>query len=305
MDDPNITMEEYIRLEEEKARREGRTFDWQTARYGKTEYYENEDDSFTDLETEYPTIVFDDISNVAFSREPTVKTDLENENDKVNMLSSPSPEPTIGYFDDLDFLKDFENELPAIVYNDLKSKSDLLNEPSVSSQHIDKFETSLSKYDEKELDWRIRDRCIHRIHPHEHIISLDFIDLALSTYGSEAPVLRFCHGLIAVVSLRRLCHGTLREGDPRKAGGFDIWMSVCFVVLPEHFGFLTVEEASQILDGRHFFGPEVHGRTREARSGMYPILHDVGSDVREVVKEAPIAPGFGRVVDRLKEKEML
>ncbi|GJZ88845.1 hypothetical protein Tco_0660627 [Tanacetum coccineum] len=66
------------------------------------------------------------------------------------MLSSPSPEPTIGYFDDLDFLKDFENELPAIVYNDLKSKSDLLNEPSVSSQHIDKFETSLSKYDEKE-----------------------------------------------------------------------------------------------------------------------------------------------------------
>ncbi|GJY48159.1 hypothetical protein Tco_0438115 [Tanacetum coccineum] len=72
MDDLNITMEEYIRLEEEKARRQGRTFDWQTARYSKTEYYENEDDSFTNLKTEYPAIVFDDISDATFSREPTV-----------------------------------------------------------------------------------------------------------------------------------------------------------------------------------------------------------------------------------------
>ncbi|GJY45811.1 hypothetical protein Tco_0434874 [Tanacetum coccineum] len=32
MDDPNITMEEYIRLEEEKARRQGRAFNWQSAR---------------------------------------------------------------------------------------------------------------------------------------------------------------------------------------------------------------------------------------------------------------------------------
>nr|GEV53813.1 hypothetical protein [Tanacetum cinerariifolium] len=34
MDDPNITMEEYTRLEEEKARRHGRTFNWQTATFG-------------------------------------------------------------------------------------------------------------------------------------------------------------------------------------------------------------------------------------------------------------------------------
>ncbi|GJZ81951.1 hypothetical protein Tco_0646945 [Tanacetum coccineum] len=49
-----------------------RTFNWKTDTYGKMEYYENKDDSFTDLETEYPDIVFDDTSNVAFSREPTV-----------------------------------------------------------------------------------------------------------------------------------------------------------------------------------------------------------------------------------------
>ncbi|GJW03002.1 hypothetical protein Tco_1561858 [Tanacetum coccineum] len=33
MDDPNITMEEYIRLEEEKARRRGQVYNWETATY--------------------------------------------------------------------------------------------------------------------------------------------------------------------------------------------------------------------------------------------------------------------------------
>ncbi|GKC25148.1 hypothetical protein Tco_1027298, partial [Tanacetum coccineum] len=55
-----------------------------------------------------------------------------DENDKVNLPSSPLPEPTFGYIDDLDFFKDLENEFPAITYNDLKSKSDPLNEPSVN-----------------------------------------------------------------------------------------------------------------------------------------------------------------------------
>ncbi|GKC76554.1 hypothetical protein Tco_1127328, partial [Tanacetum coccineum] len=33
LDDPNITMEEYIRLEEEKARKRGKVFNWETAKY--------------------------------------------------------------------------------------------------------------------------------------------------------------------------------------------------------------------------------------------------------------------------------
>ncbi|GJS27628.1 hypothetical protein Tco_1534447 [Tanacetum coccineum] len=155
------------------------------------EYSKNEEDSFTNLETKYLAIVFDNTSDAALSWEPTVspldnneidfeilfdeyddedymvvfdensfsskiisvdnlKTDSKNENDKVNTPSSPSPEPTIGYIEDLDFLKDFENEFPAIAYNDLKPKLDPLIEPYVSSQHIDKFETSLSEYDKKE-----------------------------------------------------------------------------------------------------------------------------------------------------------
>ncbi|GJZ02695.1 hypothetical protein Tco_0520656 [Tanacetum coccineum] len=59
MDDPNITMEEYIKFEEEKAHRRGRVFDWQTATYGKIRV----DDDLYDLrsmEAEFPAIIIDD-----------------------------------------------------------------------------------------------------------------------------------------------------------------------------------------------------------------------------------------------------
>ncbi|GJU06108.1 putative reverse transcriptase domain-containing protein [Tanacetum coccineum] len=84
-----------------------------------------------------------------------LKTDSENDNEKVNMPLFPSPEPSVSCIDDLDFFKDFENEFPAIVYNDaLMSKSDFSTEPTLCPQHIDEFdlkdETSLSKYDEVE-----------------------------------------------------------------------------------------------------------------------------------------------------------
>ncbi|GKF18718.1 hypothetical protein Tco_0063636 [Tanacetum coccineum] len=169
MDDPNITMEEYIRLEEEKARRRGKVYNWETAKYGKIWYDEDVHD-LRSVETEFPAIVFDDAftSEVTPSYEPTVstlnnnkidfrisfdesddedytvifdensfsykiisvndlKTDSEKDNDKVNMPSFPSPEPTVSYSNDLDFFKDFENEFPAIVCNDgLTSKSDFL-----------------------------------------------------------------------------------------------------------------------------------------------------------------------------------
>ncbi|GJS79622.1 hypothetical protein Tco_0729503 [Tanacetum coccineum] len=169
MDNPNITMEEYIRLQEEKALSPGERFNWQTATCGKMEYCEDEDDYFTNFETKFPAIVLDNTltSDVAISCGPTVsplndnetdfrisfdesddedytvvydensfsykiisinnlKTDFENDNDKVNMPSFPSPEPEVSYFNDLDFFKDFENEFPTIVYNDaLTSKLDL------------------------------------------------------------------------------------------------------------------------------------------------------------------------------------
>ncbi|GJU37337.1 hypothetical protein Tco_1185691 [Tanacetum coccineum] len=111
---------------------------------------------FDDSDDEDYTVVFD--KNSFFYKiisTNDLKTDLENDNEKVNMPSIPLPEPTVSCFDDLDFFKDFKNEFPAIVYNDAQtSKSDLLIEPILNPQHIDEFdlndETSLSEYDEEE-----------------------------------------------------------------------------------------------------------------------------------------------------------
>ncbi|GKD83665.1 retrovirus-related pol polyprotein from transposon TNT 1-94 [Tanacetum coccineum] len=194
MDDPNITMEEYIWLEEEKARRRGQVYNWETATYGKIWCNEDVHD-LRSIETEFSAIILNDAltSEVALSYKPTVcplndnqidmrilfdesddkdyrviydknsfsykiisvddlKTDLENDYDKVNMPSFLPPKPTVSYFIDLDFFKDFENEFPAIVYNDAPtSKLDFLTEPAVSPQHIDEFdlkdETSLFECD--------------------------------------------------------------------------------------------------------------------------------------------------------------
>ncbi|GJY22630.1 hypothetical protein Tco_0396288 [Tanacetum coccineum] len=197
MDDPNITMEEYIRLEEEKARRRGKVYNWETATYGKIWCNEDVHD-LRFIETEFPAIVFDDTFTfeVTLSCEPMIsplndikidfrisfdesddedymaiydknlfsykiiyvdnlKTNSENDNDKVNMPLFSSPEPTVSYFNDLDFFIDFKNEFPSIVYNDaVTSKLDFLTEPAVSPQHIDEFdlkdETSLFECDEEE-----------------------------------------------------------------------------------------------------------------------------------------------------------
>ncbi|GJX71833.1 hypothetical protein Tco_0309004, partial [Tanacetum coccineum] len=157
IDDPNITMEEYTRLQEEKALSHGEAFILQTATYGKMEIVKRGTDCFTNFESEFPAIVLDDTYKEALSWEPTVSPLNDNEidfrisfdefddedytviydknsfsykiisvnnlktdlgNDKVNIPSFPSPEPEVSCSNDLDFFKDFENEFLAIVYND-------------------------------------------------------------------------------------------------------------------------------------------------------------------------------------------
>ncbi|GJW34546.1 hypothetical protein Tco_0054578 [Tanacetum coccineum] len=143
MDDPNITMEEYIKLEEEKAHRHGKVYNWETAMYGKI--WDNEDvHDLGSVEMEFPTIVFNDTltSEAILSCEPTVST---LNIDEIDFRIS---------FDEFDD-EDCTNEFPAIVYNDAQiSKSNLITEPILNPQHIDEFdlsdETSLSEYDEDE-----------------------------------------------------------------------------------------------------------------------------------------------------------
>ncbi|GKD55863.1 hypothetical protein Tco_1289250 [Tanacetum coccineum] len=73
MDDPNITIEEYIRIEEEKAHRHGKVYNWETATYGKI--WDDEDvHDLRSVETKFPAIVFNDglTSEKALSCKPTI-----------------------------------------------------------------------------------------------------------------------------------------------------------------------------------------------------------------------------------------
>nr|GEW11136.1 hypothetical protein [Tanacetum cinerariifolium] len=59
MDDLDITMEEYIWLKTEKARRKGKVYIWKTTAYGKIRF--DEDVHFLgSVETEFPAIVYND-----------------------------------------------------------------------------------------------------------------------------------------------------------------------------------------------------------------------------------------------------
>ncbi|GJU55622.1 phospholipase-like protein [Tanacetum coccineum] len=75
-------MEEYIRLEEEKAHRRGKVYNWETATYGKIWYDEDVYD-LRSVETEFPAIVFNDAltSEVALLYEPTVSPLNDNQID--------------------------------------------------------------------------------------------------------------------------------------------------------------------------------------------------------------------------------
>ncbi|GJZ17056.1 putative reverse transcriptase domain-containing protein, partial [Tanacetum coccineum] len=165
MDDPIITMEEYIMIEEEKAHRRGKVYNWKTATYVThsceptisplNDNVINFRISFDESNDEDYTVVFNK-NSFSYKKNSIndLKTNSENANDKVSMPLLSSPEPTVSCLNDLDFFKDFENEFPAIVYNDaLTSKSYFLTEPVVIPQHIDEFdlkdETSLSKCNEE------------------------------------------------------------------------------------------------------------------------------------------------------------
>ncbi|GJU68940.1 hypothetical protein Tco_1255199 [Tanacetum coccineum] len=118
MDDPNITMKEYIRVEEEKARRRGKVYNWETATYGKI-WYDKDIHDLRSVETEFPAIVFYDelTSEKALSCEHTICSLNNNE---------------------IDFRISFDES----------------DDEDYTSLHIDEFdlkdETSLSEYDEEE-----------------------------------------------------------------------------------------------------------------------------------------------------------
>nr|GEY03921.1 hypothetical protein [Tanacetum cinerariifolium] len=119
MDDPNITIEEYIRLEDEKAQKRRKVFNWETAKYGKIWYDEDIHDPKS-VEIEFPAIVFNGnlTSNETLFCEPMVSSLNNNEIDfRISFDES----------DDEDYTLVFDkNSFPyKIIYaNDLKLDSE-------------------------------------------------------------------------------------------------------------------------------------------------------------------------------------
>ncbi|GJT98317.1 hypothetical protein Tco_1093835 [Tanacetum coccineum] len=82
MDDPNITMEEYIRLEEEKARRCVRCITWKLLRMVRSGIIVHDLGS---VETEFPAIVFNDtLTSEALLCEPKPKQHNYNKQQTTN-----------------------------------------------------------------------------------------------------------------------------------------------------------------------------------------------------------------------------
>nr|GEW96428.1 hypothetical protein [Tanacetum cinerariifolium] len=111
--------------------------------------------SFDKSDDEDYTVIYDENSfSYKIISVNNLKTNLKNDNDKVNMPLFSSPELEVSYFDDLDFFKDFEKEFPAIVYNDaLTSKLDFSTKPTLCPQYIDEFnlkDKTLFECDEEE-----------------------------------------------------------------------------------------------------------------------------------------------------------
>ncbi|GKC41653.1 hypothetical protein Tco_1059375 [Tanacetum coccineum] len=117
MDDPNITMEEYIRLEEEKARKHGKVFKWETAKYGKI-WYDEDIHDLRPVETKFPAISFnDEVSSKTLSRKPMVSS-LNDEIDfRVSFYDSDDEDYTIWHLyhlvikDTYGFVIRYEQEL--------------------------------------------------------------------------------------------------------------------------------------------------------------------------------------------------
>ncbi|GKA37159.1 hypothetical protein Tco_0723724 [Tanacetum coccineum] len=141
MDDPNMTMEEYIKLKEEKALRRGRVFNWQTATYGKIRVNDDLHD-LSSVEAEFPAIVIND----AFAPQdaPQCKSQVSTPvNDEIDFRIS------FDESDDEDYTiicdkNSFSYKMISI--NDLKTDSENDNEKGVPS--IPSPEPAISCFDD-------------------------------------------------------------------------------------------------------------------------------------------------------------
>nr|GFC24261.1 hypothetical protein [Tanacetum cinerariifolium] len=123
MEDPDITMEEYIKVEADKACRRGQTFNWKTATYGKVRYLEDIN-YFNDFEIEFSAIVYKDTltSKPGISPEPTVSpSNVKDFDFKISFAEFDDKDYTFMYYKN-----SFSYKLLSV--NDLKLDSGNVND---------------------------------------------------------------------------------------------------------------------------------------------------------------------------------
>ncbi|GJW53599.1 hypothetical protein Tco_0097684 [Tanacetum coccineum] len=81
MDNQNITIEEYIRLEEEKAHRHSKVYSWETAKYDETSFSEYD-------EVEQNILYFNDLFPFNIIYPDNLKSDKDNDDNEIDIIQS-------------------------------------------------------------------------------------------------------------------------------------------------------------------------------------------------------------------------
>ncbi|GKC50245.1 hypothetical protein Tco_1072990 [Tanacetum coccineum] len=248
MDDPNITMKEYIRLEEEKARKCGKVFNWETAKYGKI-WYDKDIHNLRSIETEFPAITFNDqiSSEKTLSYEPIVSS----LNDEIDFGISFDDS------DDEDYMSNTAYPLTGIRHMAL---------PPRDQRHQYLMYEGLQYIDADIVDFETRLARIYRREVHRIGISSsgDFLGTALSYTSIRDLILRLCHRYLRLFAAGRKSGALISRGQ--------------FVaLLAEHSGLLMEER----LRGLTIIAPTlpVIDMAELVRSQIYVEIDDTWASV--------------------------
>ncbi|GKB11897.1 hypothetical protein Tco_0845820 [Tanacetum coccineum] len=176
MNEANLTLEEYIELEAEKARRRGQTFNWETATYGKFRYHKDID-YFNEFETDFPASISNDAvtTDHKISSEPTVKDD----NDEVNI---PSNNVVV---EQLDNIVDTIDTQSYEFDEDFETNHDIHREPSNMEDYLIMIEVMI------------------QMHFHEGMLLICIIKNLYVPFGIPFDPKRFYKDSVCIKKLRR------------------------------------------------------------------------------------------------------
>ncbi|GJR52549.1 hypothetical protein Tco_1403070 [Tanacetum coccineum] len=329
MNDPNITMEEFIRLEEENARKRGKVFNWETAKYGKI-WYDEDNHDLRSVEDEFLAIAFNDgVSSKTLSCEPTVssfndeidfrvsfddsddeyytvifdknsfsykiistndlKTDSKNDNEKVNLPSLPSPEPAISCFDDLDFFKDFESEFLAISEYD-EEEQNVLYFNDLFPFNIIHPDDLKPKKDNDDKEIDIIQSSKGNEITHRISYARDFLGTTPSYTAIRDPILRLCHRLISYsVAGRSQAPEKVTVTDLFYLRRIDVSSVNVPYLLARYLRFFAVERES----GAHISGGQFVARLTE-HFGL--LTSDAAAGAHGAAEDTPIDDEGGQAV---------